>query len=223
MLADFPRDWSTRQLRAREYLERNCLDEADKDCAVLDQVVDPEFERSAACAEVARRRGDRKLAVKRATQVIERWPNDLAALLSRARALAAEGNLEGSNGDLARVLRADPFNHDALNGRAWNRVARCDFAGGREDADKALKSSPHWPAALGTRCFALVGLGELTAARRDCEESVRLSPRNPIDRGMIAFLDGHRAEAVRLWKSAVQSDPGDATALEPWIAKASGR
>src|SRR5262249_6041306 len=160
-----------------------------------------DYEPTAACAEVARRRGDNGLAVRRASLVLQRRPDILSTLMVRATALSSQGDLSGSSADFDQAVRLAPSDPHVLNAPAWDRVARGDFAGGREDADKALAARPHWSPALGTRCFALVGLGEREAARRDCEESVRLQPDNPIDLGMVAFLRGRRAEALHQWKS----------------------
>lgn len=220
-LESSPRDAQALQLRATVYMDRKRLDDAEKDCAVLDGLDAGTFHPSAACAEVARRRGDDGLAVKRASFALQQRPENLSSLMVRASALANQGALQGANADLDTAVRIAPSDAEVLNERAWLRVARGDFAGARVDADSALAAHPHWPPALGTRCFALVGLGEREAARRDCEESVRLSPDNPIDRGMVAFLRGRNGEALQLWKSARQSRT-NAAALAPWIALASG-
>jgi Flp pilus assembly protein TadD len=129
---------------------------------------------------------------------------------------------EGARGDLDEILRQQPSDAWALNCRAWLRVARGDLAGGREDAEKALAAHPDWAPALGSRCFALAGLGDFQGARRDCSASLKISPNNSIELGMLAFLDGHRDEALRFWNGAGEATPFETAALEPWIAKASG-
>jgi len=218
-----PRDGPALQLRATLYLDRKQLDDAEKDCAVLDGVAAGSYEPNAACAEVARRQGDNALAVKRASFALERRPKHLRSLEVRATALSDQGDLRGAVVDLDHAVELDPSDPVVLNSRAWNRVARGDFSGAREDADRALAARPHWAFALGTRCFALAGLGEREAALRDCEESVRLRPEGKIDRGMVAFLRRHPAEALRIWESEGRKRPADAAALAPWIAQARGR
>ena len=217
-----PRDPDSLQLRATLYMDGKRLDDAEKDCAVLDGAEAGSYRPGAACAEVARRRGDDGLAVKRATFALQRRPEHLGSLMVRATTLSSQGDFPGALADLDRAVRVAPSDAEVLNERAWIRVAHGDFAGAREDADRALASRPHWPLALGSRCFALLGLGERAAARRDCEESVKLSPDDPLDRGMVAFLHGRNAEALQLWKGARQSR-ANAAALAPWIAQASGR
>jgi membrane associated rhomboid family serine protease len=218
-----PGDGAALQLRAEVYMEQKQLDAAEKDCVSLDGVAKGSYEPTAICAQIAQLRNDRPLAVKRASLILEQRPDHVVALYIRASALFVQGDLEASNADLDHFLQLRPGNPDALNSRAWNRVAGGDFARAREDADRSLAARPHWWAALGTRCFALAGLGERDAARRDCQESVQLRPQNPIDQGMLEFLQGHRAEAVRLWRAAQKERPQESRVLEPWIARASGR
>jgi len=223
ILASAPREGAALQLRAAAYLGRDRLEQAEKDCAILDGPVDGRLLPNATCAEIARRRGDRPLAVKRASLVLERRPGHVGSLLVRAQARFDQGDLDGSTADLNEALRLEPSNAEALNARAWNRVARGEFSGARDDAQWALAGRPHWAPALGTRCFALTGLGHRKTARMDCAESLELDPGNPVDRGMLEFLDDRPAEAVLQWKAAEQAQPEQAVVLEPWIARARGR
>jgi rhomboid protease GluP len=223
ILKDSPNDPAALQLRSAILLRVGKLDEAERDCAVLVAVKDPDLTPNVDCARVALRRGENRAAVERATVVLKHRPDHLPALQLRAYAHEALEEFDAAAADLDRMLSVNGHDADALNSRGWIRVRRGDFAGGKADADASLAARPHSAPALGTRCFALVGLGERAAARRDCQESVSLWPENPVDRGMLAYLDGRRAEAARLWESAGRARPDEAKMLEPWIARARGR
>ncbi|HET9156190.1 MAG TPA: rhomboid family intramembrane serine protease, partial [Myxococcaceae bacterium] len=223
ILTDSPDHAPARQLRAAIFLDRHRDDEAARDCAKLDEAKREDYRPNATCSEVAMARGDAARAVQRASLVLEQRPDHEDALRVRARARQIQGDPTGAIADLDAVLRLKPSDASALNDRGWLRIARNDFAGGREDAEKSLVAQPGSAPALGTRCFALVGLGDLQGARGDCTASLQHRPRDSIQLGMIAFLDGKRDEAVRLWKRAAEDDPAEAAALEPWILKAGGR
>ena len=223
ILTDSPNHAPARQLRAAILLDGHRVGEAERDCIKLDEAKREDYWPNATCSEVAMARGDVARAVQRASLVLEQRPDYEKALRVRALARQTQRDLAGAIDDLDAVLRLKPSDASALNGRGWLRIARNDFAGGREDVEKSLAVRPESAPALGTRCFALVGLGDLQGARRDCTASLRLSPSDPIQLGMIAFLDGHRDEALQLWKRASEDTPLEAGALEPWIAKASGR
>lgn len=211
------------QARGLLLLSLGRLDEAERDCSELWSTPEVDLVPGRFCAEVARRRGETATALERAGRVLARQPDHVGTLWFRALAESDAGDLAAEAADLERVLRLEPDNASALNSRAWLRVERGDFAGGLGDAGRSLAVRPDDPSTLGTRCFALAGLGDSSAARRDCARAVELAPASLIDRGMLAFLDGDRAGAVRLWEEAGRKRAADARVLRPWIAKARGR
>jgi rhomboid protease GluP len=211
------------EIRAGALFRAGRLDEAERDCADLWKVpgLDPvpvDF-----CAAVAMGRGDSKAARERAGRVLEKQPEHAGALRIRSNSRQAAGDLDGALADLDHVLRLEPDNAGALNSRGWFRIERGDFAGGLDDAERSLALRPDDAHTLGTRCFALAGLGKREAARRDCARAAELIPDDLVDQGMIAFLDGRRAEALGRWGEAARREAADARSLRPWMAKAQGR
>lgn len=217
-----PGDVMSLRIRADVLLWMGRLDEAERDCTDLSK--DGHDATSLAlCAGVALRRGDAETALARVGRALEKEPDHARALLVRASARHRGGDLDGAQADLDHALRVDPDQPSALNDRAWLRVERGDFAGARQDAERSLALRPNDPATLGTRCFALAGLGDREAARWDCARAVALVPDNLVDQGMLAFLDGRRADALRHWIEAGRKRAADARVLRPWIERARGR
>jgi membrane associated rhomboid family serine protease/tetratricopeptide (TPR) repeat protein len=173
------------------------------------------------CAFVYLQRGDPKAALDWADLVVGADPDSEVGLRVRAHVLERTGQFERALVDFDRVIEKAPNNAWALNARAWLRLGSEDFAGAWDDADRAIAIEPSKAAAIGTRCFALSGLGDVEGARRDCARAVELAPPGtPEDRGMLAFLVGDRAAALRLWLEAAPRDPTNRRVLAPWIAKA---
>lgn len=218
-----PRDAWSLHVRATILWAIGRFDEAERDCGELWKMPDLAPLSASLCAEIALARGDAGTARARVGRVLEKEPAHVPALLIRARVRQGAGELDDALADLDHVLRLEPDDADALNSRGWLRVERGDFAGGRDDAERSLARRPDDPNTLGTRCFALAGLGDREAARRDCTRAVELAPGDVVDQGMLAFLDGRRAEAVSRWSEAGRRRPADARVLRPWIAKAKGR
>lgn len=218
-----PRDAWSLHVRATILWAIGRFDEAERDCGELWKMSDLAPLSASLCAEIALARGDAGTALARVGRVLEKEPDHVPALLIRAHIRQDAGELDAALVDLDHVLRLDPDHADALNSRGWLRVERGDFAGGRQDAERSLARRPDDPNTLGTRCFALAGLGDREAARRDCARAVELAPGDVVDQGMLAFLDGRRAEAVSRWREAGRRRPADARVLRPWIAKAKGR
>lgn len=218
-----PGDRTAMRIRAEALFRAGRLDEAERDCADLWKVATPDPVPASFCAEVALRRGDAKTALERVGRVLAKEPENVEALRIRAFAREGAGDLDAALADVEHVLRIEPDNPGALNGRAWYRIQRGDFAGGLEDAERSLSLRPDDASTLGTRCFALAGLGRREAARRDCARAAELIPDDFLDQGMIAFLDGKRAEALRRWGEAGRKRAADARALRPWMEKAKGR
>jgi membrane associated rhomboid family serine protease/Flp pilus assembly protein TadD len=218
-----PGDLLAKEMRAEALLRARRLDEAERDCADLWKAPGIDPVSAGFCALVAAGRGDSKAALERAGRVLERQPEHVGALRIRSTSRQEAGDLDGALADLDHLLRLRPDDAGALNDRGWFRIQRGDFAGGRQDADRSLALRPDDGQALGTRCFALAGLGEHEAARRDCARAVELIPDDLVDQGMIAFLDGRRAEALSRWSKASSKSAADARSLRPWMARAQGR
>jgi membrane associated rhomboid family serine protease/Tfp pilus assembly protein PilF len=218
-----PGDVKSLHVRAGILSRIGRLDEAERDCGDLWKAPGLDPRSADLCADVARRRGDVKTALARVGRALEKGPDHVQALLIRAHLRQDAGDLDAALADLDHVLRLDPDHAEALNSRGWLRVERGDFAGGRQDAERSLARRPDDPDTLGTSCFALAGLGDREAARRDCARAVELAPGDVIDQGMLAFLDGRRAEAASRWSEASRGRPANARVLRPWIAKAKGR
>ena len=218
-----PGDLLAKELRAEALLRARRLDEAERDCADLWKAPGVDPVSAGFCAVVAAGRGDSKAALERAGRVLEKQPDHVGALRIRSSSRQESGDLDGALADLDHLLRLRPDDASVLNSRAWLRIERGDFAGGRQDADRSLALRPDDAHTLGTRCFALAGLGERQAARRDCARAAEIIPDDLVDQGMIAFLDGRRAEALSRWSEAGRRRAADARSLRPWIARARGR
>lgn len=218
-----PGDLLAKEVRAQALLRAGRLDEAERDCADLWKAPGVDPVSAGFCALVAAERGDSGAALERAGRVLERQPDHVGALWTRSRSRQETGDLDGALADLDHLLRLRPDDAHALNSRAWFRIERGDFAAGLEDAERSLALRPDDGLALGTRCFALAGLGRRQAARKDCARAAELVPDDLVDQGMIAFLDGRRAEALRRWSEAGRRRAADARSLRPWIARARGR
>lgn len=103
------------------------------------------------------------------TEVSSAAPDLMVAMLGRAAAHAAAGNLRKSVDDLSVVIEAEPRNADALALRGDHRMLLGDFELADDDYNQAMEIAGKTPTMIG-RYFSAV-LAQRNAAQADDEEA----------------------------------------------------
>jgi len=162
--------------------------------------------------QVALASGDYESAVRFATEAIA-VKDEARGRQLRGDAYLMLGKYDEGIEDL-RKGEDTPLNKNNL---AWALVRQGrDLDEAQKLADAAVLAEQN-AAYLGTRCWVFVARRELERARADCEAAVKLAEDDVMDQGMLRFIEGDRAGALKLWEKAAQDDATRARDLEPWL------
>ncbi|HID55096.1 TPA: tetratricopeptide repeat protein [Candidatus Poribacteria bacterium] len=172
-------------------------------------------------------------------EIIKRYPNNVAALLLKARILGEHGEIEKANGIYLNVIDIDPDNAEAHYYLGVNFQTSDPRTAERElrraiECDSNLK--PHiledYPFGLKARLQLgrlLYNKGDLDGALTVLEEGYMLEPNyQEIKSQLVDYLKvkaqiyqtGHRdySKSLQYYEKVVSIDPNDAEAWE-WIGK----
>lgn len=108
------------------------------------------------------------------------WATLGIAYVEQARTNGDPSRYPQAEKALARSLKLDPGNDQALAGQAALAAARHDFAGALTHADRALRQNPYSERALCSRIDALVELGRYGEAARAADTADTRRPGIPV-------------------------------------------
>lgn len=162
---------------------------------------------------LARANRDRE-AIAVLDKALETLPTETALLYSRAMLKEKVGEFEAMEADLRQVLELQPNNSAALNALGYtfaDRNERLDEAW--ELIERAYHLNPSDPAIIdsmgwikyrkGEHAVALDFLRQAYDAFKDQEIAAHL--------GEVLWIMGQKEEAARIWRQALQENPGSKT------------
>jgi tetratricopeptide (TPR) repeat protein len=114
--------------------------------------------------------------------------SDGRVLAHRASLLLAVGSVDEAKADIARALRLNPGDCNALALQATIAVVQDEKAAARDAADRAVAACPRSAAALIARSYAQQSDFDLPGARRSLDEAVEAEPENALAWARLAEL-----------------------------------
>lgn len=135
------------------------------------------------------------------------------------RAMAAEklDKLDVLEADLRKVIKLKPDYAHAYNALGYTLVERTDrLSEAAELLDKAMSLAPDDPFILDSMGWLHYRKGDLDRAREYLERAWRLrqDPEIAAHLGEVLWMKGKREEASSLWKSALQTHPGNEVLID---------
>ena len=141
------------------------------------------------------------------------FPDDPELLYARAMHAAEQQRLEASERDLRTILRQDPDHADALNALGYTLVEQSDrYHEAFELISRALELKPESAAVLDSMGWVQYRLGNLEAALDYLRRAAEKDGNSEIAAhlGEVLWVSGRREEALKVWRDALDRDPGDA-------------
>ncbi|MBP8063168.1 MAG: DUF3857 domain-containing protein, partial [Brevundimonas sp.] len=146
--------------------------------------------------------------------------NPRSALILRAEASIALGQLDRAAHDLATVREAAPADAEVLNNLCWTAAtAGVLLDQALRDCDAALAIAPDSPAILDSRGRVLLQQGDLAGALVAYEAALAIAPELPASlygRGVVRIALGQAEEGERDKAAAIEIDPGTPTDFESY-------
>ncbi|WP_296265640.1 tetratricopeptide repeat protein [Pseudomonas sp. UBA6562] len=157
-------------------------------------------------------------------QAIQRYPDDLNLLYSRAMLAEKRNDLAQMEKDLRAILAREPENAMALNALGYtlaDRTTRFDEA--KRLIEKALSITPEDPAVLDSLGWVNYRMGNLDDAERALRKAYeRLSdPEVAAHLGEVLWANGKRREARQVWNQGLENS-SDSTVLRQTIRRLTG-
>ncbi|MFS0828763.1 tetratricopeptide repeat protein [Pseudomonas phoenicis] len=157
-------------------------------------------------------------------QAIQRYPDDLNLLYSRAMLAEKRNDLAQMEKDLRAILTREPENAMALNALGYtlaDRTTRFDEA--KRLIEKALSITPEDPAVLDSLGWVNYRMGNLDDAERALRKAFeRLSdPEVAAHLGEVLWANGKRREARQVWNQGLENS-SDSTVLRQTIRRLTG-
>lgn len=129
-------------------------------------------------------------------RALERWPEDVAAMLARSRAHAARG-MGTTAIEAARAATAvAPDSEVALGQLAGAEIAADDYEAAAQTADKLIALNPSSADHRLTRATAFFSRGDWAKAEADCRAALAIQPVRPNARFMLAVCAHKRGDAA---------------------------
>jgi len=137
------------------------------------------------------------------------------ALINRALAYRAKGELDRAIADYSEAIRIDPRYADAYYNRAIAFKAKGDLDRAIADYNEAIRLNPRDALAYNNRGIAYRAKGEIDRAIADYDEAIRLDPGNALlysQRGYAYQAKGNLEAAIADYSETIRLDPRDALA-----------
>lgn len=157
-------------------------------------------------------------------QAIQRFPDDLNLLYSRAMLAEKRGDVAQMEKDLRAILDREPENAMALNALGYTLADRTTrFEEAKRLIEKALSLTPDDPAVLDSLGWVNYRQGNLDEAERHLRQAYeRLSdPEVAAHLGEVLWANGKRREARQVWSKALTDQP-DSEVLRKTILRMTG-
>ena len=161
-------------------------------------------------------------AVKYYGDVIKKTPTDTLALVRRAIAQQALGQVDPAIADYSAVIKAEPKNSLALNNRGSVYSRKKDHVNALADFNAALQLDPKYTQAYINRGSLLADQEKWDLALADFDKALELDPhdsRAHYNRGSVFEAKGNQEKAVIEYKEAIRSNTRDPLAYNnlAWI------
>jgi len=163
--------------------------------------------------QLARRAGDRELALRAAGEALARRPGFAPALYLRGSILMEDGREGDARSALQAAAAADPSlpQPEALLGQMAARHG--DWGSAREAFGRSLALEPRQPDILHDRALSSLALGDAPSAEADLRAALALEPGHRPSRLRLVRLlaeSGRRAEAAQVLCGACAVDTASA-------------
>lgn len=161
--------------------------------------------------EILIRAGELAEAMQLYNDVLAEAPDNHEVLYARALLAVRLGESALAEGDLRRIVEADPDNFHALNALGYTLADRNERL---EEAlaliEKALTLAPDEAAIVDSMGWVQYRLGRLDAAVEHLQRAYTLSGEDPevaAHLGEVLWVQGRHAEARRVWDKARREHP----------------
>lgn len=153
--------------------------------------------------------------IARCTAIIERSPDDVAALTNRGNAYFRQGDMAKAVADYTRVLELKP-DAAAFRRRGMARVRQQAADDAIADFTEALKLDPRDAESLGNRGLAYAQKNESEKAIADYTEALRINPRDEallFNRGNAWYVLRDYDQAIADYSEVLRLNPRNTWAL----------
>jgi tetratricopeptide (TPR) repeat protein len=161
--------------------------------------------------------GRRQEAQEVAAALLEKDPDDKAALQFAAFVRQSSGDLSGAEEALTRAIAHQPDELGLLVERAEVRFKRGDTDAGRADLAAVRPQASESAGLLNNLCWTQAIFGvDLDQALADCDAALVLSPKDPSildSRALVLLHLGRTQEALELYEEALAQVPDMAASL----------
>ena len=146
------------------------------------------------------------------TLALQQMQNNSQLLYSRALTAEKLGRIDEAVADLARIVKNEPNNAEALNALGYTLVDMTGrVAEGKQYIEKALKLKPNDPAILDSMGWAYYRLGEHENALRYLQQAFDKlkDPEIAAHLGEVLWVLGNEERAREIWEEALRETPKD--------------
>lgn len=167
--------------------------------------------------EVLRRNRQYEAAMAVYNEALGRHPGDTDLIYGRALVAVQQGDVTTAERDLRYLLDREPDNAHALNALGYTLVDATDRQEeGFELIRRAYAMEPDNAAIIDSMGWAHYRMGELQEAEDYLQRAYELMPDAEVAAhlGEVLWAMGHRDEARRVWRDALERSPDDPVLIE---------
>lgn len=160
------------------------------------------------------RKGQVAPAIEAVKKLSIKAPEDLAVLLTSARAMLANVDPTGARAALATATRVAEFNASQQVEIALLQLSANNLGGAAYSLDKALSTSPTNLPAQALKAEVLLRQGDLVKADQFIRQILAQAPKRAVGyslQGDIALARGQNAAAIDAYRRAHQTEPSSDT------------
>jgi tetratricopeptide (TPR) repeat protein len=157
-------------------------------------------------------------------QAIQRYPDDLNLLYTRAMLAEKRDDLPQMEKDLRAIIAREPENAMALNALGYTLADRTTrYAEAKALIEKAYQLTPDDPAILDSMGWVAYRLGNLEEAERYLRQALERFPDHEVAAhlGEVLWANGKRREARQVWAKAFEAQP-DSPILRKTVLRLTG-
>lgn len=157
-------------------------------------------------------------------QAIQRYPDDLNLLYTRAMLAEKRDDLGQMEKDLRAIIAREPENAMALNALGYTLADRTSrYAEAKALIDRAYQINPDDPAVLDSLGWVNYRLGNLDEAERLLRVALDRFPDHEVAAhlGEVLWANGKRREARQVWAKAFEAQP-DSPILRKTVLRLTG-
>ena len=144
-------------------------------------------------------------------EAVKAFPDNLDLLYARALHAAQIKRVDILERDLKKILKREPDHADALNALGYTLADQTNrYAEALSYLNRAIALKPNDAAVLDSMGWVQYRMGNNQDALRYLQRAAALLPDSEISAhlGEVLWANGQREEAQRVWKEALDRDPG---------------